>query len=386
MGATAAARAGRGRAVSVRFSDLGTPAFAAWAEDARGAIDGRKVIASISGGKDSVTVALLLREAEIPFTAVHMATGWEASDTDRYLAEYLPGIIGPIITLRSPIGGMEEMVLNKRSFPSRAVRFCTEKLKVLPLAAYIDAQIDECVNVVGIRHDESKARAKLPEWENSDGEIRCLVWRPITEWPLDDVVQMHTRHGVMPNPLYLRGRSRVGCNPCIFARKDEIRKIADDDPAAIDRVRRLEVVVGDGAEVRVAARQARAEHALATPGITVDEAIDLVRQGGHRKDAQAALGRAWAVRDGLIADWREWWNRPAWFSNPSTNTGAGTAGACWPIDKVVQWSRTSHGGRQFELFAPPPSEDGCMRWGLCETVESDGDMPWADVDADGGEP
>lgn len=36
------------------------------------------------------------------------------------------------------------------------------------------------------------------------------------------------------------------------------------------------------------------------------------------------------------------------------------------IDKVVEWARTDHGGKQFPLFAPPP-RGGCMRWGICET-------------------
>jgi hypothetical protein len=39
----------------------------------------------------------------------------------------------------------------------------------------------------------------------------------------------------------------------------------------------------------------------------------------------------------------------------------------WPIRKVVEWSRTANGGRQFELFAGRDADAGCMRWGLCET-------------------
>ena len=52
-----------------------------------------------------------------------------------------------------------------------------------------------------------------------------------------------------------------------------------------------------------------------------------------------------------------------WF----TPTTAG--GDCWPIDKVVSWAKTEHGGRQMMLLdaAMESSEDaGCMRWGLCE--------------------
>ena len=38
----------------------------------------------------------------------------------------------------------------------------------------------------------------------------------------------------------------------------------------------------------------------------------------------------------------------------------------WPIEEVVEWSRTTHGGQQFDLLPPDP-DAGCMRWGLCET-------------------
>ena len=41
-------------------------------------------------------------------------------------------------------------------------------------------------------------------------------------------------------------------------------------------------------------------------------------------------------------------------------------GARWPIDKAVEWSRTSRGGRQFELFATTIEESGCVQWGLCD--------------------
>jgi hypothetical protein len=41
----------------------------------------------------------------------------------------------------------------------------------------------------------------------------------------------------------------------------------------------------------------------------------------------------------------------------------------WPIDKAVSWSKTSHGGRNLEMFAAP--HDGCARWGMCESTAVD---------------
>lgn len=44
-------------------------------------------------------------------------------------------------------------------------------------------------------------------------------------------------------------------------------------------------------------------------------------------------------------------------------------GSCWPIDRVVEWSRSAGRGPLMSqdefLFAA--QLDGCMRWGLCDT-------------------
>ena len=36
----------------------------------------------------------------------------------------------------------------------------------------------------------------------------------------------------------------------------------------------------------------------------------------------------------------------------------------WDIDRAVAWSRTSYGGKQFEMFTT--DTPGCQMWGLCD--------------------
>lgn len=318
-------------------------------------IGDRKVIASISGGKDSAAMSLYLRELGIDHELVFMDTGWEHPDTYAYLRYILPNVLGPIRWLRAP-RQMEELIIHKGMFPSRIRRFCTDELKVKPLQKHLRACMDDghdVLNVVGIRAEESDARSRLPEWEWQEG-FDCEVWRPILRWTLDDVIAIHRRHNLTPNPLYLRGVKRVGCWPCINCSKSEIRFMAESDPHRVVRLRVLENHAGDVARNRHDDRMKTHRSALTRwRSMTIDEKINMRAEGGRPKAGPGPF------------------HRPAWFQCP---TGEKTAegkrsGACWPIDKVVEWSKTIRGGkeedRQELLFAN--MNDGCMRWGLCDT-------------------
>lgn len=278
-------------------------------------IAGKSVIASISGGKDSGALSLWLTEQGVEHDRVFLDTGWEHEDTYAYLRGPLAAKIGRITEVRGPLD-MEGLIRKKGMFPSRRMRWCTEELKQKPMQRHVAKLQDkgaEIVNAVGVRAEESAARANMPRWEWSQG-FDCDVWRPLINWTEADVIEIHRRHGLPPNPLYLRGSRRVGCWPCVNSRKSEIRQIAETDPARIDKIRELERIV------------------------TVAQTLRKVTRGERLENA------------------------PGWFQAP-----IGRGGECWPIDKVVEWSRTVRGGqqedRQETLFSD--MNDGCMRWGLC---------------------
>jgi len=136
-----------------------------------------------------------------------MDTGWEHPVTYEYLRGPLTEKLGPITEIRSEKypQGMVQLVTKKGMFPSRFNRFCTQELKVFPLANYINARVatgEDIVNAVGIRAAESEARSKMLEWEWQKN-FDCEVWRPILRWEEKDVIDIHHRHGLRPNPLYL---------------------------------------------------------------------------------------------------------------------------------------------------------------------------------------
>ena len=279
---------------------------------------GRRVVASISGGKDSAALSLWLTEQGIEHDRIFLDTGWEHDATYEYLRGELTRAIGPITWLRAE-RQMEEMITKRGMFPTRLKRFCTQELKVRPAQKYLNDLIDaghELVNAVGIRRAESRARSQMEEWEWSDG-FDCEVWRPLIHWTEAEVILAHQRHGLRPNPLYLLGAKRVGCWPCIFAAKPEIRFMAEVDPARVDRIRALETTVTARRSERRAAK------------------------------GQVELGPA------------------SWFNEKHPDAAGNYLPV--PIDQAVAWSKTSRGGKQFQLFDDRDPNDGCMRWGMCET-------------------
>jgi 3'-phosphoadenosine 5'-phosphosulfate sulfotransferase (PAPS reductase)/FAD synthetase len=313
-------------------------------DEVKARLAGRRVIASISGGKDSAAMSLYLHELGIEHDRVFMDTSWELPPTYEYLRGELASKIGPITWLRPALPALDAasirrplvraaveagnamviLCLTKGMFPSRVIRFCTEALKVVPMQVHLNALVasgEDVVNAVGIRAAESEARSRMTEWEWSRG-FDCEVWRPLLRWSEQDVIDIHQRRGLRPNPLYLRGASRVGCGPCIYARKSEIRFLADEYSERIELLIELEAELTERARAR-------------------------------------ALERGEELR-----------SERTWFQQ-----GSGRAiDQLWPIRKTVAWSRTLRGGRaedrQVELFAR--ADEGCMRWGLCEGAAADG--------------
>lgn len=308
-------------------------------------------VLSCSGGKDSTAAGLYLKEQGRTFEAIFCDTGWEHQETYRYLREVLPAHLGPIRWLRATVRWQEtvrttdgksseqaaelatrletyaqefearlgveyspfvRLILKKAGFPTRLQRSCTPELKATPAWSYL-ATLDDPLNVVGVRAEESEARAQMPEREY-DPRMDCDVWRPIIRWKLDDVIAIHKRHNLSPNPLYLRNATRVGCYPCIMSRKAEIRTL---DAARVSIIADLERVVADLHTERI-----------------------------RRRGEEPVM-------------------RPPTFFQASTPGEDG--GWVSPIDEVMAWARTAHGGRQYELFAAAPRDAGCMRWGLCDT-------------------
>lgn len=309
-------------------------------------------VVSVSGGKDSTATLLVAMAWEVPnLSAVFADTGHEHPQTYEYV-HYLADATGiPIRWLRAdfteriaakrlyvehkwPDKGVPQSIVDaalsvlrptgnpfldlclwKGRFPSTKVRFCTEELKRNPIIEQVFLPLMEANDKLilswqGVRADESPARQHLPECDEVGGGL--FNYRPILKWPVSAVFDAHRYAGIKPNPLYLQGAGRVGCMPCINCGKDELRHIAMRWPEEIERVREWERLVS-----------------LASK-----------RQSGTFFCA---------------------------VDDPTYNENDIITHENYGIDRHVEWSLTSRGGRQFDLIRMMHEGSSCSSiYGLCE--------------------
>lgn len=324
---------------------------------------GRRLTVSVSGGKDSTATALACIEAGFDPLLVHMDTGWEHPTTDAYVRDYLPTVLGRPIAIVSDVPTWPEddereiaarrfeamigktnsayirWIVKKAMFSSKAKRWCTEYIKVRPYHDFIASLDHKVVSAVGIRAAESNARAVLPEWDAEHDERRdavYTVWRPILTWGLQDVVTIHGRHGVRVNPLYESG-SRVGCWPCIYARKAEIRTWAASSPEWVEMLRQLEAWTSEQARARMAVSGKSTTQSDGTPKFRA-----FFENHDYRRDERAL--RAEAASSG-VEDVEGW--------------VAARLRAQAPVDEAIAWANRP--GRE-----SPDARSSCTAWGFCE--------------------
>lgn len=311
-------------------------------------------VISISGGKDSAATAILALEMcpRESLRFIFCDTGNEHESTIEYVA-YMGRHLGiSITTLRAsfaaevvrfreyvrdhwprkgvpkadcdraiaaliPTGNaFLDLCLWKGRFPSRRAQFCTEFLKTKPsvefqLGLIETGEFDAVWSWQGVRLDESESRrtrlqgtgACVVSFQEQGGGI--WNYRPILRWKAADVFEAASMVGLKPNPLYLQGMTRVGCMPCINASKDEVLAISKRFPGHIDRIEYWEA---------------------------------LVAQTSKRQEA-------------------------SFFLDPIRDAHLDKRG----IRKVVEWSKTQHGGQKLDWIRITEEPKACeSAYGQCE--------------------
>lgn len=308
-------------------------------------------LVSISGGKDSTATLLVAQAQEVPnLSGIFADTGHEHPETYEYVryleratgipirwvrADFsqqiarkrvfidtvwreqgVPGsVVDAALAVMVPTGNpFLDLCLWKGRFPSTKARFCTEELKRNPIIEQVMLPLmDQGAMILswqGVRADESLARRYLPECDEVGGGL--FNYRPILRWDVAAVFEAHRYMGIDPNPLYRQGMKRVGCMPCVNCSKGELAAIAARFPEEVARVREWEHLVA------------------------------LASKRGAATFFPVANDPTASATDAISAE---------------------THG----IDRMIEWARTSRGGRQYDLIARIPADDRCSSaYGLCE--------------------
>ena len=135
------------------------------------------LVAGVVPHDQIVAVHAPLGEVEWPGTIEHI---------ERTLSDRVPLILAPVTSGKSLLDSIEE----RGRFPSPSVRWCTSSLKRGPiereLRHYLKAHPQfggRLVNAMGMRADESAARASKLPWKRSDRNSRAgrswFDWLPI---------------------------------------------------------------------------------------------------------------------------------------------------------------------------------------------------------------
>lgn len=239
------------------FFEDGRPSIATAPDIDLALAAGAPVAVGVSGGKDSQACALAVaRHLNAightgPRLLVHSDLGrveWKASLP---VCEELARHLGwELLTVRRRAGDLMdrwwtrwknnvtryanlECVKLVLPWSTPSMRFCTSELKTAVIASALRKRWPKgpIVSVVGIRADESAARAKMPvsavhaKLERRDAP--GLSWHPILAWSLEDDLALIGEEGLALHPAYtLHGSSRVSCAFCIMSSAADLKAAA----------------------------------------------------------------------------------------------------------------------------------------------------------------
>jgi 3'-phosphoadenosine 5'-phosphosulfate sulfotransferase (PAPS reductase)/FAD synthetase len=225
------------------------------------------VFVGVSGGKDSQALAYRVQAYletighRGPRALIHSDLGRIEWRDSAPVCERLAERLGwELVTVRRPAGDMVDRWLSRWAanveryrtlscvklimpWSSAAQRFCTSELKTQIIARAIRARhpVGPVVSVIGLRWEESPARARQPVAKRDMALSRArgigLAWNAIIHWPRQDVLDyIRQCGGVLHEAYRIYGSSRVSCAFCVLASRGDLHAAARcDDNAAVYR-------------------------------------------------------------------------------------------------------------------------------------------------------
>ena len=233
-----------------QLSFFDTPPAAEAAEIRRLIEAGFLFVLNHSGGKDSQAMYLRLaplvpaRQLIVVHAILH-EVDWSG------IPEHIEATTQHPVFYVAAGKSLLSMAEERGKFPSPVYRQCTSDLKRGPVETFIRRYLKEhpewhgrVVNVMGLRAEESTARAKLKTLtlseRNSVAGRSWFEWLPIHHLSKREVFAEIAQAGQRPHWAYAKGMTRLSCVFCIMASAADLRTAAQLRPDLYRRYVSLE--------------------------------------------------------------------------------------------------------------------------------------------------
>ena len=187
-----------------------------------------KHIIALSGGKDSVSMGLRLRELypKRDFQCVITPTGDELPETIEHwkkLSSFFPKIE------RLSGKNLFDLIDENKMLPNFRARWCTVKLKIEPMIDFLDRLDENSIMYVGLRYDEP-GRFGMAALDK-----KFIVKYPLREWGwgIKDVLNYLDEKNIQ-----IPKRTDCGC--CFYQRLSEWKELLEKYPDRYQRYVQLE--------------------------------------------------------------------------------------------------------------------------------------------------
>lgn len=221
--------------------------------------DGAIFYASHSGGKDSQAMYAYLSERILfeQIVVVHSDLGeieWEGvQDHIKANINHPLNVVRANKTLFDMVRHRAKTRPDVPSWPSSSQRQCTSDLKRNPIQTFIRRDMKAkgktlAVSCMGLRAEESSARAKRPVWSINKALSKAgrtvYDWLPIHSWTTAEVFAKIAAAGQKPFWAYEAGNKRLSCVFCILGCAGDLANGKKHRPELYEKYIELEKETG----------------------------------------------------------------------------------------------------------------------------------------------
>jgi len=183
---------------------------------------------AFSGGKDSQVIYELAKMAGVKFQGYFYKTSVDPKELLSFIKTDYPDVIW-----LKPKMIMFQLIMKKKTLPTRKARFCCEYIK--------ERNGLNSVVIIGIRKSESFRRAQRIEF-TTDCKQGCdkNLLSPILDWTDSDVWQFLSIRNIKACSLY-QTQNRIGCVGCPMAyrHRGELEKFPQIKKAYINTAQKV---------------------------------------------------------------------------------------------------------------------------------------------------